>query len=97
LWDPPTYQNQGCRMVYFQTKNSNLGKFLEDLAMDDVGIFNGLVLYFTAIWYILWAFCVIYLHRVILYIFSCVWKDLVYLHNQRFLCCSVLRCAAWPD
>jgi hypothetical protein len=29
-----------CQMVYFQTKNTNLGKFLKGLAMEDVGIFR---------------------------------------------------------
>jgi hypothetical protein len=28
-------------MVYFQTKNPNLGKFLEGLRMENVGIFYG--------------------------------------------------------
>jgi hypothetical protein len=47
-------------MGYFQTKNPNLGKFLEGLAMEDYGIFYGHLVYFTAIWYILWplgTFC----------------------------------------
>jgi hypothetical protein len=36
-------------MEYFQTKNPNSGKFLEGLAIEDVGIFNGHLVYFTAI------------------------------------------------
>jgi hypothetical protein len=44
-------------MAYFQTKNPNLGKFwLYLLAMEDVGIFCGHWVYFTAIWYILLFF-----------------------------------------
>jgi hypothetical protein len=31
---------QGCHMVYFQTKNPNSGNF-NDLAMEDTGIFFG--------------------------------------------------------
>jgi hypothetical protein len=46
---------QGCQMVYFKTKNPNLGKLCtECLAMKDVGKFNGHLVYFTIISYILW-------------------------------------------
>jgi hypothetical protein len=38
--------------VYFQTKNSNLGKFWAPLYVN-VGIFYGHLEYFTAIWYML--------------------------------------------
>jgi hypothetical protein len=41
-------------MVYFQTKNPNLEKNLEALAMEFVGIFNVHLGYFIAILYILW-------------------------------------------
>jgi hypothetical protein len=37
-------------MVYFPSKNPNLGKFLEGLAMEDVVIFNGHWVYCMAIW-----------------------------------------------
>jgi hypothetical protein len=47
--------DQGCRMLYFQTKNCNLGKFFQGLAMEDVGIFFVHLVYFMAIWYILWS------------------------------------------
>jgi hypothetical protein len=30
--------DQGCQMVYFQTKDPNLGKFCRGLSMEDVGI-----------------------------------------------------------
>jgi hypothetical protein len=53
---------QGCQMVYFQTKNPNLGKFWRVLQWQDIctlwtfGIFYSQLLYFMAIWYILWLF-----------------------------------------
>jgi hypothetical protein len=47
---------QGCQMAYFQNEKSQFGQFLGGLAMEDVGIFNGHLVYFTAIWYILWLF-----------------------------------------
>jgi hypothetical protein len=36
IWSPCV---QGCQMVCFQTKNPNLGKFLEGLAVENLGIF----------------------------------------------------------
>jgi hypothetical protein len=47
-------REQGCQMVYFLTKNPNLGKFLESRAMEDVGIFCDHLVYFVVIWNILW-------------------------------------------
>jgi hypothetical protein len=51
---------QGCQMVYFQTKNSNLGKFWRVLQrkmlvyfMSMFGLFYGHWKYVMAIWYIL--------------------------------------------
>jgi hypothetical protein len=44
---------QGCQMVYFQTKNHNLGKFGRALAIEDGGIFYGHWEYITDIWHIL--------------------------------------------
>jgi hypothetical protein len=51
----------GCQIVYFPTKNRNLGKFLEGTEMEDVGTFcghsfyfYGPLKYFMAMWYILW-------------------------------------------
>jgi hypothetical protein len=32
-------ETQGCQMVCFQTKNPNLGKILEGLEMENLGIF----------------------------------------------------------
>jgi hypothetical protein len=43
-------------MVYFQTRNPNLGKFCRALEWKNVGIFFGHLEYITAIWYILWPF-----------------------------------------
>jgi hypothetical protein len=40
---------QGCQMVYFQTKKNKFGQILEGLAMEDVGIFYVHLVYFTAI------------------------------------------------
>jgi hypothetical protein len=40
---------QGCQMACFQTKNPNLGKFCRDLQWK-------MLIYFMAIWYILWLF-----------------------------------------
>jgi hypothetical protein len=44
----------GCQMAYFRTKNYNLG--LEGLAMEDVGIYYGHLIYLGVILYILWLF-----------------------------------------
>jgi hypothetical protein len=43
-------------MTYFQTKNPDLGKFLEVLTMRYVVILYGHLVYFVAIWYILCPF-----------------------------------------
>jgi hypothetical protein len=43
---------QGCQMVYFQTKNHNLGKNFEGFRMENVlYIFFVHLEYITAIWY----------------------------------------------
>jgi hypothetical protein len=54
---------QGCQMVYFQTKNPNLGKFWRVLDWKKFisflwpfGTFYGYLGYFTTIWYILYSF-----------------------------------------
>jgi hypothetical protein len=41
--------HQGCQMVYFQTKNPNLGIF-GGFGMGNVGIFSGHLDYFKAKW-----------------------------------------------
>jgi hypothetical protein len=43
-------------MVYFQTKNSKLGKFFKGLAMEEAGISYGHLVYFAFISYNLWPF-----------------------------------------
>jgi hypothetical protein len=40
-------------LLYFQTKKSEFGYFLEDLATEDFGLFYSHLVYFTDIWYIL--------------------------------------------
>jgi hypothetical protein len=63
------FGSQRCQMVYFQTKNTNLGKFWKVLQWKMFGIFraimstlqpNGLfygdLVHFVVIWYILWSF-----------------------------------------
>jgi hypothetical protein len=62
-------QRQGCQMVYFQTEDPNLGKFWRALQwkllvcfmtiwsiLRPSGLFYCHLVYFTAIWYILWSF-----------------------------------------
>jgi hypothetical protein len=49
-------------MVYFQTKNFNLGKFVRALEWK-------ILVYFMPIWNILWTFGVFYGHWVILWSF----------------------------
>jgi hypothetical protein len=46
---PKASVNQGCQMAYFQTKNPDLGKFWRVLQ-------SKMLVYFMAIWYILWSF-----------------------------------------
>jgi hypothetical protein len=48
-----TLSIQGCQMVYFQTKNTNLGTLWRVLEWE-------MLLYFKIIWSILWPFCIIY-------------------------------------
>jgi hypothetical protein len=51
-----TLSKQGCQMVYFQTKNLNLGVFLMGLSMENVGTFRIDLEYFEAMWNILGLF-----------------------------------------
>jgi hypothetical protein len=73
----PPCRDQGCQMVYFQTKNSNLGKFCRALNWK-------MLIYFMVIWNILRAFgmvnyCLVHF-MFIWYIFpvlvSCTKKNL---------------------
>jgi hypothetical protein len=77
---------QGCQMVCFQTKNTNL----EGLATEVVGIFYGHLVYFTAplvyfvtFWYILWLFGVFFPFLV-----CCTKKNLATLVNTH----QIFRC-----
>jgi hypothetical protein len=47
---------QGCQMVSFQTKNSNLGKFWRALGEKLLIQFMAILEYFTDVWDILWPF-----------------------------------------
>jgi hypothetical protein len=52
IGQPGRPPHQGCQMVYFETKNTNLGKFWR-------GKWKMLV-NFTIIWYNLWPFGIMY-------------------------------------
>jgi hypothetical protein len=57
----PFVADQGCQMAYFQTKNTNLCKFLGQWTvlvnfMATWSILLQFGIYFVAIWYILWLF-----------------------------------------
>jgi hypothetical protein len=56
--------DQGCQMAYFQIKNPSLSKFWRCLSMEDVGIFHGYLVCFTAIWSVLLPFGIFYCHLV---------------------------------
>jgi hypothetical protein len=53
-------RKQGCQMVYFQTKNPDLGQFLQGLTMEDVGIFLGHLVFYGHFVYLhmsMWYIC----------------------------------------
>jgi hypothetical protein len=54
---------QGCQMVYFQTKNTNLGKFWRALKWK-------MLVYVMVIWNILRPFDILYSHLVMLWSFG---------------------------
>jgi hypothetical protein len=61
LLDPDPCVQQGCQMVYFQTKYIILGKILEGLRSENVDKFYAHWEYFRDIWNIIWplvTFCV---------------------------------------
>jgi hypothetical protein len=41
-------------MAYFQNKKSQFGLIMDGLGMEDVGVYNGHLVYFEGISYILW-------------------------------------------
>jgi hypothetical protein len=53
----PRPRRQGCQMVYFQTKNSNLGKFWRALEWKRLVYFIFVWNILRPLWYILWPFC----------------------------------------
>jgi hypothetical protein len=48
----------------FLNQKSKFGQFLEGLAMEDVGIFYGHLVFYTAIWFSLQPFGVLHRHLV---------------------------------
>jgi hypothetical protein len=68
-------RKQGCQMVYFQTKNPNLGKFWRSMQWKMVDYFIAIwsifchLVYFIAIWYILWTFGIFYVYLVYFFLF----------------------------
>jgi hypothetical protein len=50
---------QGCQITYFQTKNTNLGNFWS-LLQWPFDLNCGNLVYFVAIWYILWLFDILF-------------------------------------
>jgi hypothetical protein len=59
------FLRQGCQMVsVFANQISLFGYILEGLGIENVGIFCGHRVYFTAIWYILLPFGIFYSHVV---------------------------------
>jgi hypothetical protein len=54
---------QGCQMVYFQTKNSKLGKICRALEWKMlIHIFNDHLEYYSVIWDNLWSFGIVWGH-----------------------------------
>jgi hypothetical protein len=58
--DPPLWSDQGCQIVYFQTKNPNLGKFWSVLQWK-------MLVNFTAFWSLLRPFGIFYAHLVCIF------------------------------
>jgi hypothetical protein len=61
--------------IFFKPKNLSLGKFWRVLKVEDVGIFYWHLVYFTAIWYILWPFGIFYCYLVYLSRFGMLRED----------------------
>jgi hypothetical protein len=64
---------QGCQMVFFKTKNPNLGKF----AIDNLSIFYEYFVYLKAIGNILWPFGIFFVIWYILWPFGKLFPVLV--------------------
>jgi hypothetical protein len=54
--------DRGCQMVCFQNQKTQFSSNLEGLGMENVVIFYDHVKYFTAIWYNLLPFGVVFVH-----------------------------------
>jgi hypothetical protein len=67
-------------MAYFQTKNPNLGKFLEGLAMEDIRMFYAHLVYVVSILYILRLFGIFF--SVLL----CSANPIMYIVGKRAFC-----------
>jgi hypothetical protein len=67
-------------MVYFKTKNSNLGKFWRAIEWK-------MLVYVTAIWHTLWPFAKMYGHLV-----KCMVIGKMYGHLVK---CMVIWCSLW--
>jgi hypothetical protein len=63
--------DQGCQIAFFQTQKSKFEKILEGLAIVDAGILHGHMVYFMAIWFILWPFGIFYGYLVYSFPFWC--------------------------
>jgi hypothetical protein len=64
---------------YILNQKSHFGKILEGLGMEGVGKFYGHLVYFMAIWYILWPFGIFYGHLVYLFVIWCIFPVLVHM------------------
>jgi hypothetical protein len=74
-----SHARQGCQMVLFLTKHPKLGKFWRVLQWT-------MLVYVTAIWYILWPFGLFYGHLV--HFFSC--GNVMYTKKNLYLYMTIL-------
>jgi hypothetical protein len=74
------HRNQGYQMAYFQTKNPKLGKLWRVLQYKMLvyfipfGLLYGHLVYFVAVWYVIWLFAIYFsrfgfLYGYLIYIF----------------------------
>jgi hypothetical protein len=68
--------HQGCQMVYFQTKNPDLGKFRR--ALD-----RKMLIYFINIWNILRTFCTFYDHLVHFVSIWCIFSGFGIMYKEK--------------
>jgi hypothetical protein len=78
FWSESSASEHGCQMVYFQTKNPNLGKFWRVLQQKMLTIWMaiwsiyGHLVYFLTILYILWPFGMFWANLVYVMVISCM-------------------------